>query len=160
MDELVTWLRGVLDETERVARDATGEEWTSGPYVGLDYYAERGQAQLNGPGRGSTEDDEEPIWLVADAVHIARHDPRSVLARVEAERAIVELHRSGGKLCGGDLEEPSHWRDYCATCGSGEPCEYPVYWPCQTLLLLAYGHRHDAPGYRPEWAPEDVALSR
>ena len=39
-----------------------------------------------------------------------------------------------------ELHEPIEFSDgfrICSTCGSGEPHEYPVEWPCQTLLRIA-----------------------
>lgn len=54
-----------------------------------------------------------------------------VLRRCAADREIVELHHSGGIY---------HSRQYCNECGSGEPYEYPVDWPCRTLLAVARGY--------------------
>jgi hypothetical protein len=60
------------------------------------------------------------------AEHIAHHDPRAVLARVEAERRILQL-----------WEEPDAdaWLDL-------------------VVIDLAYGHRFDIPGYDHAWAPK------
>lgn len=78
--------------------------------------------------------------------------PARVLADVAAKRRIIELHRSGGRVSLGDDDQPESWRDYCDTCGSGEPYEYPTWWPCDTLRLLALPFA-DHPDCRPEWRP-------
>ncbi len=73
-----------------------------------------------------------------------------VLAECEAKRRIVELHEAGGTYPVGDGDGPR--QAYCATCGSGEPYEYPTPWPCDTLRLLALSYV-DHPDYREEWRP-------
>lgn len=78
MDEMVAWLTGVLDEIEQKAHALPGAPWTL--HI-TDY------AYVNSGG--------EPIATVGGpqsvpiAEHIALHDTRSVLARVEAERAVI-----------------------------------------------------------------------
>jgi hypothetical protein len=83
------------------------------------------------------------------AGHIARWDPARVLAECEAKRRIVEMHRLGGSYTPGS--EDASGFDYCGTCGSGEPYEYPTPWPCPTLRLLALPYV-DHPDYRQEWS--------
>lgn len=84
--------------------------------------------------------------------YIVSWDPARVLAECDAKRRIVELHKSAGRLCTGDPDLPESWHDYCDTCGSGEPYEYPTPWPCDTLKLLALPYA-DRPGYREDWRP-------
>lgn len=77
------------------------------------------------------------------AEHIAHHDPRAVLARVEAERAMVQR-----------LHDQLEW---LPTAGSGlvgalGDQEASVY--RELLRWHAYGHRFDIPGYDPTWAPQ------
>jgi hypothetical protein len=76
-----------------------------------------------------------------DAGHIVRHDPARVLARVRANRRIIDVHESYGGY--GEHCQTCHQHDNLA----GDP------WPCETLRLLAapYGEH---PGYRPEWRPD------
>lgn len=74
------------------------------------------------------------------------------LAECDSKRRLVEAHKPAGKTSLGDDDNPESWRQYCGTCGSGEPYEYPVWWPCDTLKLLALPYS-DRPGYRQEWAP-------
>jgi hypothetical protein len=73
-------------------------------------------------------------------------------AECDAKRRIVELHKPGGRTSVGDDTDPASWREYCETCGSGEPYEYPTWWPCDTLKLLALPYA-DREGYREEWKP-------
>lgn len=61
MDELITWLRGVLDEDERLAREAT-------------HYN-----MITIESRSRSEED-----------HARRHDPATVLADIAAKRAILD----------------------------------------------------------------------
>ena len=65
MDELITWLRGVLDEDERLAREAT-------------HYN-----MITIESRSRSEED-----------HARRHDPESVLADIAAKRAILDARGS------------------------------------------------------------------
>lgn len=69
------------------------------------------------------------------------------LSAYEAHTAILDLHQPANDK---PLSEGHAFAYYCKTCGSGEPNEYPMPWPCSTLhaLALAYKHR---PGYRVEW---------
>jgi len=79
MDDLITWLRGLLDEDERVARAAAEcgswrleDEWAYGLGVGV--------ARTTAPG----------FILPEQWDHIRRHDPASVLADITAKRAILD----------------------------------------------------------------------
>ena len=144
----VTWLTGVLDVVERIAHASS-----DGPWRWIDPH------ELQGPGG------REVLWvngagpepaLVSDEIdrtHIALHAPHSALARVEAERAVIALHRPDGhgavvacEVCDQWLWEGGH----TSPPGAMNP------WPCPTLRWLAYGHRFDAPGWLPEWAPNEV----
>jgi len=66
---------------------------------------------------------------IADAVHIARHDPSSVLAQVAAVRAVVREHQPDSVVT----------PELCAICGAADG-----RWPCTTLLELA-------DGFTPTW---------
>jgi hypothetical protein len=137
MDDLIEFLRAQLDEDERVAREATTGPWRHNPdkhwrKPGTSWFEE---AVFAGPagadatcvaGTGETDDPQS----MADAEHIARWDPVRVLARVAADRRILELHSS---------PDPS-----CDACGWIQPCE--------TVRLLALPYA-DKEGYRPEWRP-------
>lgn len=170
-DALVQWLTSCLDEIERVAREATPGPWRWGNelcwsppseecndhrhewgHSGPDLKSGSGEVVVSSTGY----DADQVIVSRADAIHIVRHDPRSVLARVEAERALVVAHSQTGP---GSLDGPPWGRGpVCLACaetiedGGDRAGEFP----CRTLRLLAYGHRHDHPGYDPAWAPEGV----
>jgi len=77
------------------------------------------------------------------ALHISRHDPASVLARIAADRKILALHTpfrlEFDRITG------------CATCSyRNNEEELQVTWPCPTLRLLASPYA-DRPGFREEW---------
>lgn len=141
MDELVTWLRGVLDEIAGVAVAASRSDqtsWSAGNAarihpdpteyrtVTVDFATETVCGSI----------------LSEKAEHIARHDPRSVLARVEAERAMVDRMAVLSASWAGYEEES--WQDEVR----------------DMLRWLAYGHRFDAPGYDPAWAPQGAEGDR
>lgn len=114
MDDLVQWLRAQLDEDERIARACPGNgEWSA---EDIAVYG--------------------PDLSVEVRAHMAEHDPRRVLAEVDAKRRIIDLHKGVN--------------DYCAECDLVRS-NYP-YHPCTTLRLLALPYA-DRPGYREEWRP-------
>ncbi len=81
------------------------------------------------------------------ACHVEAHSPRAVLARVEAERAIVAgLVRTMNA-------RPADPGDYV----NSDWVESNAQEAEDALRLLAYGHRFDAPGYRDEWVPAGVS---
>jgi hypothetical protein len=146
--DLATWLLAAIAEDERIARDAASPS----PWMVDDQ--QRDDRAIYGAARGATvaydpSGDEDSKRHFA---HIARWDPARVLAECDAKRRIVEAHRSVRRTCLGDESNPAAWRDLCPTCGSGEPYEYPVFSPCDTLKLLALVYV-DRPGYRSEWKP-------
>jgi hypothetical protein len=119
MDELVGWLRERLDEDERVALRLEDDRPEHPRQVAYYDYA--------------TED-------MLSVLGLPR---RSVLARVEAERMILDAH---SRPWIGAYEGTT-----CDECMNG--------WPCPTLRALAYGHRHDGPGYDPAWDPEGAEVA-
>jgi hypothetical protein len=69
-------------------------------------------------------------WQLGEEIHDECECgvPAAVLRRCAADRRQVERHK------------PISHHDgftYCATCGSGEPYEYPTDWPCDTLKDIA-----------------------
>ena len=140
-DGMVAWLRGVLDETEREAREALQPTTLLSQFTG-EHHREPGWgwslamgdlrntvgAALR-PGGGTICD------------HIARHDPRAVLARVEAERALLALWDADEVPSIGLAYDPS-W----------QVLEH-------VLRVIAYGHRHDIPGYDLAWAPDGAEVT-
>lgn len=122
---------GVLDEDEAAAKAATpgpwrvvppkdGSEWVIKPPLLPEFEL----LTVAGPGyEGGGVDDE------ADAVHIVRHDPRQVLARVKAERAVLGL-----------------WEDARLSPHGGAHGALT-----EAVRALVSGYRH-RPGWGPAWA--------
>lgn len=119
VDELVTWLRGVLDE---MAEDAPHRHFRGCEVLGNFQYA--------------TMMTDSPMHEECDC-----SIPQSVLARVEAERMILNDH-----------EDHNGWCQRCEapTAGAWHEGVQREAFPCPTIRALAYGHRFDAPGYRPQ----------
>ncbi|MFE9855580.1 DUF6221 family protein [Streptomyces sp. NPDC005780] len=131
-----------------------------------DRYAERraiAEAAAPWPWKVNPDDAEEVLAhdgiLVADvfalssnqtrntATFIAANDPADVIADLGVKLAIVEEHSPGGRYW------PGSPRQYCKTCGSGEPNEYPTDWPCRTLRILARSFINHPDHKGEEWAP-------
>lgn len=133
MSDLVEFLRARTDEDEASARQVAsdyGDQWTS---EGDDRV--RGSLEyvdvLDGPG-SPTE-------------YIARHDPKRVLAEVEAKRRIISMHAESDFPHNPDDGPGDYsWTARCDGCYETAPCT--------TLRLLASVYA-DHPDYRPEWAP-------
>jgi hypothetical protein len=128
-EDLIDWLRRMIDEDERKAKAAT-----PGPWSWVDPGGKVKQA-LVGPGYPyqfvvpSAMGDVYPS--VADAEHIARHDPARVLREVEAKRALLE-------------ETIRPYLNNGLTTGN-------IAWLALRLLAMPYA---DRPGYRrEEWRP-------
>lgn len=104
--QLVQLLRARLDEAERLARAATEGPWRCDPNK---YWREPGgawreEAVFAGPpgeravcvaGTGDVDDPQS----MADAEHIAHHDPSAVLADIAAKRAILDLYEARLDAC-------------------------------------------------------------
>lgn len=176
MSDLTEFLKARLDEDKRLARRAnTCRRWTAvedaqyGPQVRV------GQGDIDDPGPewcrevnyqvwhcDDEQDDcqEEAQGWIAEAQHIARHDPVRVQNEVEAKRRIVELHdavmlhRADGGAAYYDTVL------VCRTCGGtdayfadGTPApNRPALHPCPTLRLLALPYA-EHPDCREQWLP-------
>lgn len=114
-NDMITWLRGMWDVTKR---DVT--KWR---HVTADLDVD---SEVYACPASRTEPLGDLPWGEEHCTCGLTQRKRSVLARVEAERAILEYALMPGET--GDLDE------------------YVVQW-------IAYGHRHDAEGWREEWAP-------
>jgi hypothetical protein len=144
-DDLVAFLRARLDEDEQVAQATTAGPWwheprkqwlAPGAFERYDLaqgeeFVGYGQSPLSGciAATGPADDQQS----MADARHIARHDPARVLAEVAAKRDVIRL------------AERAH--DYHATFLSGFAAAME---DALRKFALAYA---DHPDYRPEWAP-------
>lgn len=146
------WLLAQLDADEQKAQAATPGPWrigevehgsttVDGPDAlqdgGPDPEAPHRRRQVMRPRVVIPPDcDYGPTVDLADAQHIATHDPARVLRQVAAMRLIVAEH--------GDQHE----------CTDRRASEYP-YVGCRTLRLVASVYA-DRPGFDPRWAPEEV----
>jgi hypothetical protein len=133
--DLAVWLRAQLDADEQTARAATPGPWEPewDEVVAPDLYDHLGDtrfvvAETCGPD------------TLAEARHIARHDPAFTLADITAKRAIIDRHRA----------VESNYADYpvCAECSHLDHEEEPF--PCATLCLLAQPYA-GRPGWHNEW---------
>jgi hypothetical protein len=138
------FLRARYAEDRQVALDAAGDSptWTAESshhrITGEDTGAEvHPVVEREGNGDGGCE--------TVHARHIARHDPASVLADIDAKLRILDEH--------GDINDGD-----CSTCVTGR-WGYPVLGgstpqllPCRTLRLLAlpFASHQD---YLEEWRP-------
>jgi hypothetical protein len=129
VDELIAFLRACLDDDERVARAASPAPWSTYP---------EDDGGMIGPSMSGMH---TPAYVhTPDAEHIARWDPARVLAEVEAERRILNLHGPGG---------PSQLSYACAS-NCLDDRQLTQERPCATVLALAQPYA-GRPGWREEW---------
>jgi len=152
--DLSSWLRETIGARLALAREAsphTGGHWwrrTSdiGEAVGALYAGEPildADGEVWGGDYVVVYDEGAPSDAQFD--HIAANDPRSVIARCEADLDIFYLHAGEWHEEDADGYDYYRPRQVCTHCDDG-------YWPCRTVRLLGYGYRF-RPGYREEWAP-------
>jgi hypothetical protein len=128
-DDLAAWLTEIWDEAEKAARFTI--ELTEHSYPADEFQIHWGWSRLttnrtNGSGGAS--------------MALGAPSPTEVLARIAADRQILELHAG-----------QSSWPDdelHCRECGP----DHSRY-PCRTIRLLALPHA-DHPGYQEAWKPE------
>jgi hypothetical protein len=129
MDDLVTWLRAQLDDHERVARAASPGPWRPNAehdeVLAVDDITVADGFALSGNQLRATVD------------YITRWDPARVLAKVAADRRILdEYDRVMGSF-----------RAYLVP---GNAMAMATVQDIVRLLALPYA---DRPGYRAEWRP-------
>lgn len=145
-DSIVEFLRARLNEDAQHARNATRGAWDT------DHVRTRGEmAVLSEWGSvvAAYAGSETGTWATpepmdrGDAEHIARWNPKRVMAEVEAKRKLLDRHdRIGTRWVGhprADREER-----YCMGCDE--------VWPCETVRLLALPYSQHL-NYREEWRP-------
>lgn len=149
MDDLMTWLRAVLDDIEAAARSCA--EIFPSPWDVSDR-GHTAYVRADEPGfRIVCELEQSDIidgWLGDRLHHIHRHDPASVLRDVAAKRAIVDLHEHQV------FERPDYYSGQtvgCTICHRAHDEDYPGGW-CLTVRHLAAVYE-DRDGYREEWRP-------
>lgn len=134
--DLAAWLTAIWDEEERLAIKAGGDRWIlDGSIVHQDR---------------PHEDVVDWVYDEADE-HIAAHDPASVLARIAADRKILELHRKVGFSVFTMRGVPEQRERYCEVCQRGDEDE--LVYPCRTLLLLASPYK-GREGWQEEWGDD------
>lgn len=92
-DDLVAFIRARLDEDERIAREAGGDEWIQGEKT-VDWDDETDDEITAPSGYIMRGDDDAVVYdegtpSPKQATHIARFDPARVLRGVDAKRRIV-----------------------------------------------------------------------
>lgn len=136
------FIRAHLDADERDARNATDGPWrVDDPDLAESVIAEDGTSVVAGGRWGS----EAPVFeTTEDAVHIARHHPKRVLADVTARRALLEDH-----------QEWTGWADdpnalpTCTRCF--DDAEDAAPYPCLPVKALAAPYSDD-PAFDPDWS--------
>ncbi len=133
VDAISAFIRARLDEEEADARACWGKRWDFRDDVETVF---------------ETSQSEPVVYLhiPQDGPHIARQDPVATLARVEALRALVTLHRPA-KNVGGHA---------CRTCFKPGDNEYEMsdgWWPCDTVRQLAATWSWHPDHDQENWAP-------
>ena len=159
--DLVEFLKARYDEDDRAAElaDTSGHRWEavtdgdSGPAVRTERGGEVQWSREIPYAVWHCDDEldgcpEDARGCIAEAEHIARHDPARVLAEVAAKRRIVDLHSPERVWTGSGYED-----DKCTTCMLHESDLYGREYetvPCPTLRALGLPHaRH--PDYDESW---------
>lgn len=127
--EMLAWLIAELDHDERVAKAAQGDDLYRRPEYGR-WAVVDGEIR-DEDGQIVVYDEGAPV--LAEAEHIALHDPCSVLADVAAVRAVLAL----GEQFAGHAAPPPGEAVWSATVRA---------------LCVRYA---DRTGYRAEWLPPD-----
>lgn len=122
MDDLIDWLRAVLDEDEAAARAATPGPW---------WAHRQGDEAIVSP--GVAMDREEGGVSLEDATHIALHDPAAVLADIVAKRAILDTYTAWVTIMGSGAKHSVRLAFVVRTLASGyryRPGYNPAWgWP-------------------------------
>lgn len=157
-DELVVWLRRMLDADEADALAATPGPWRYDPekhwrepgtvrFEESVFAGPKGHDAISVALTGHSDDPQS----MRDAAHIARHDPARVLRDIAAKRAIVASHTPS--------DWPTRSSATCPICATwdhdvamGDQAAAPVADPCPTLRHLAAVYA-DRPGYQEGWRP-------
>lgn len=118
--DLASRILDAIDELENAAREAKyGGEWWSTrhnevPLVMADVAAVDDEGEL----REYVATDVER----STAVHIALHDPKTVLLRCAADRRTVERHRQPGRAEMRGNQDGTWLMQWCNCCGALMPC--------------------------------------
>lgn len=138
--DLVQWLTAQLDEDERVARAASGEEWgavsPTQPYVIFDVAAYKANKTLRTVGAVAGVEHAE------DRAHIAEHDPARVLREIEAKRgALARYEFACTEATAPNVDEEER------------ETRVRVAAAFQSCVLLFASVYSDRPGFQESWRP-------
>jgi hypothetical protein len=157
-EDLLPWLRAQIAETEELARGAITREGRDEWEMEVDprgssWWRDPWDPCVIGGGKPVAQCDEQyggrPV-----ALHIARNDPRTVLAQCEAHTALLFWHERIWVEPGSKYFNDAHLtREPMAICRSCEPetmFRRAKSWPCRTIKALALCYQH-SPGYQEAW---------
>jgi Family of unknown function (DUF6221) len=119
-DTMVAWLSAQLDADERAASAASPGPWAYDPTRGfrmpdggpLEFVSAGTGDSVRGIAATGPADDPQSM---ADAGHIARHDPEHVRADIEAKRKIIKRYPQGDVirlLAAGYRDRPGYQVDW------------------------------------------------
>lgn len=129
LDAMIAWVRGQIEADKAAAEKAYGMSWIA------DDVIEDGAVWI------LSEDMHLGQIEPASASHVARHDPRDVIARCDSDLAIIDAHSRTPHRCPLPVVTSADGQLWAEDEG-----------PCYTLRLLAQGYQH-RDGYRAEWRP-------
>jgi len=132
-DEAVKWLREQIEARLEIARNATLGPWF------VDEMSVRGAPDGNiaAPSIRNTLVGKH-TWP-QEAAHIIANDPQDVMARCEAELAILDAHGHAEHYCPLPVLPSTHGQLWTSAEG-----------PCWTVRQIASGYRHRE-GYAQHW---------
>lgn len=155
--DLATWLRTVIGMRLALARNVVSVQADvedgavtvpAEPAAASPRWHEQSSGVLC-TSEGREDDAWYGTWAMGDSRltrFIADNDPGSVIARCEAELAILDEH---APVKAGHGPKKDHL--CCSACVSVSDDAYlAIRSPCRTVRLLASGYKH-RPGYREEW---------
>jgi hypothetical protein len=141
--DLHGWIGQQIDKAEAVARATT-----PGPWITHDHDDQVGMLEVRTVHEADIMIGYVADVATADARHIVRHGPASVLRRCAADRKILAEHAA--QQDGSGFPDSRQCRT-CSTSG-GDGYQYLVLYPCPTVLALAEGYGEVPPGLRgPNW---------
>jgi hypothetical protein len=177
--ERVAFLRARFDEEERTARSATPGPWRHDPQKhwrkpGTSWFEEAvfagpaGEEAVCVAGTGETDDPQS----MADAAHIARHDPARVLAEIEIDRELLrqyerllrahDAHQRAAAELAADIEHEERTGQWEGV-GSPDVRQRALrreadYLPAMLRVMETWAKgkaavHADHPDYREEWRP-------
>lgn len=143
MNEMITWLRACLDDDEKAAKAATKGPWRHNPdkhwrkpgtaeFEESVFAGPAGDAATSVAGTGPSDDPQS----MADAAHIARHDPAAVLEDIRMKRDLLDEYEAVAHL---DTDQPPTEYAHGRARGLGEAVK---------TIAAAYRHR---PGFKESW---------